>query len=160
MAAAQLTVTSSADSGAGTLRDAIDTANAGGDNAVIDFQLLVGDDVIRPASALPTVTVAITFMGTGAPDGYSNHITLSGENAGDSNGLTIKSSAVTVDGLTIVNFQRSGIDVSGAQMGVQITNCLIGTDGTQCLANNHHGILFDSGVSESNIIGNVISGNG
>jgi hypothetical protein len=69
-----LTVTTLSDSGAGSLRDAITTANGRG-SADIVFQLdLTG--TITLASALPNITGDLNIEGPGA-----NLITVSGANA-------------------------------------------------------------------------------
>src|SRR5437879_3997134 len=52
-------VTSTADSGAGTLRQALLNANSNPGTDTIVFQIGNGSQAIRPASALPTITGAV-----------------------------------------------------------------------------------------------------
>src|SRR5437764_395230 len=92
-------VNSTANSGAGTLRDGINQVNAGSYN-VIDFNISTGDSgynsstgswTITPTSALPTITNSVTIDATSQP-GWSRTpvIQLSGASAGSSaNGLTV-----------------------------------------------------------------------
>jgi len=121
-------VNSTADSGAGTLRDAINQVNSGTDNSnVIDFNISTGDSgyhsstgswTITPTSALPTITNSVTIDATSQP-GWSRApvIELSGASAGSSvNGLTVGTGGggSTIKGLDIASFQGSGIELDAA----------------------------------------------
>src|SRR5271170_1848132 len=58
-------VTTTADSGAGSLRDAITDANTSAAASIITFDLPgTGVQTIEPLSALPTITVQIDIRGT------------------------------------------------------------------------------------------------
>ncbi len=62
--AAAFTVTSTADSGAGSLRDAITQANGLSGTDTIQFDLPFGGSTISPASNLPDITDPVTIDGT------------------------------------------------------------------------------------------------
>jgi hypothetical protein len=85
-------VTNTADSGAGSLRQAILDANAIAGPQTITFAIAGGGhQVITPLSALPTITNTVTIDGTSQP-GYAGTplIELSGTNAGaGANGLSV-----------------------------------------------------------------------
>src|SRR5690242_1365349 len=75
-------VTTTADGGAGSLRDAIAQANANAGADVIDFQIAGGGvQVINLASALPSVTDAVTIDGTTQSSGGVPQIELNGQGA-------------------------------------------------------------------------------
>lgn len=156
----QFVVTSAADSGEGTLREAIELANANDEADLITFELPVDDYVIRPTSPLPNLASEMYITVSGAGKGISGEVVLSGESAGDTSGIVVSANNCYIEGLTIVNFERSGIEVSGPISGTQIYSCKIGSDGTECLGNFHHGILFEGGAFESTIFESLISGNG
>src|SRR4051794_13981404 len=69
-AAAPLVVTTTADSGPGSLREAIETANAAPGLDTITFAIPgSGVQTIQPLSALPTITDPVIVDGTSQP-GY------------------------------------------------------------------------------------------
>ena len=167
------TVTDTADSGPGSLRQAIldsNAATAGSDT--IDFAI-PGSDVqtIAPLSALPAITQPALIDGESQP-GYAGTplIELSGNQAGIGDGLLITGPGVTVRGLDISDFsQGDGIDLSGAgATGDWIYANVIGTDPTGTNAEpNLVGIQLNAGA-HGDIIGtdtnqdgqlNRISGN-
>src|SRR6185436_8327810 len=65
------TVTTTNDSGAGSLRQAILDANAASGPDSIYFNIGSGPQIIRPSSALPIITGAVLIDGTTQP-GYIN----------------------------------------------------------------------------------------
>jgi len=178
------TVTNTLDSGAGSLRAAITSANAtanvGGVPDIIAFALAgAGPFVIAVTSALPTITDPVDI------DGYSQAGAIKNANAIDkpfngvvrinldgigapagTNGLNIDAGNTTVQGLSIVRFPGSGIRIT-SNSGNVITGSLIGIDitGTIDRGNGNDGIQI-SGVRNNRIGGalpqhrNVISGNG
>ena len=77
------TVTSTADSGAGSLREAIDDADAHGGASTIAFAIGTGQQTIDVLSPLPAITAPVTIDGTTQP-GYSGTplIELDGAGAG------------------------------------------------------------------------------
>ena len=80
---ARYNVNSTADSGAGSLRDAIDYIDANGGGTTIAFNFGTGPQTIDLLSPLPAITAPLTIDGTTEP-GYSNTplIELDGAGAG------------------------------------------------------------------------------
>jgi hypothetical protein len=178
-------VTSTADSGPGSLRQAIDAANAApypdsGTNA-IDFAIPgSGVRVIRPLSPLPAITQPVMIDGYTQPgssvntrqDGATNAvpaIEIDGSLAGDdASGLVFASGTggSFVSGLVIDRFDGAGIFVDHG--AVDTWGCFIGTDATGKVAQgNGTGVLVVDGMV---VVGedydpphaltvNVISGN-
>ncbi|HEX5443754.1 MAG TPA: Ig-like domain-containing protein, partial [Pirellulales bacterium] len=174
-----LAVTSTADSGSGSLRDAIDQANASADPVeLISFAIATSDPgynaaagvwTILPAAALPAVTAHAIIDGTTQP-GYVGKpaIQLSGAGAGSGvDGLDVNGGHGRITGLAINGFNGNAINVSGAGFDTLTANFL-GTDPTGTIAapNNQNGLLIQNGAANDTIGGttagaaNVISGNG
>ena len=135
-------VTTTADSGPGSLRQAILDANAthGPEPDTIAFAIPgPGVQTIAPLSALPAITRPVLIDGLSQP-GYAGTplIELSGRQAGGGDGLTITGSDVTVRGLDINGFLgRRHSHHRTAATGNTIAANVIGTDptGTQALPN-------------------------
>ncbi len=180
-------VTNTADSGAGSLREAIldanATANLSAGPDLIYFNIPgAGVQTISPASPLPSVTAAAGIDGYTQPGAFVNGLAF-GSNAtllielngaGAINiGLSIASSNSSVKGLVINRFTFAGLAVSSAN-NVAIKGNYVGTNaaGTAALPNACGGgcggggiLLGGPGVSNTLIGGpspadrNVISGN-
>jgi hypothetical protein len=145
-------VTNLDDSGAGSLRAAIDAVNTAGTADSIVFQNLVG--TIYTRSALPTLAVSgTTFTTTG-----TSAITLDGTAAGaGANGLTIGNGANTIGinglQLTIQNFQQNGILFAGGSTGSTLR-------GLNLRVNGQNGIQLAGGTyTGTAIMGSAISDN-
>ncbi len=169
-------VNTTAESGVGSLRQAILDSNAatGGMNT-IDFAIPgQGVQTIAPISPLPTITNAVLVDGFSQP-GYAGAplIELSGSQQGSGDGLTIAGSDVTVRGLDINSFsQGAGIHISGTEATNNwVYGIFAGTDPTGTLSDpNYSGVEIDGGASD-NLVGtkgdgvndaaerNVLSGN-
>lgn len=174
-------VTTTADSGAGSLRQAILDSNAASGADVIQFNIGTGVQTIAPLSQLPQVTDPLTIDGTTQP-GFSGSpiIELNGANAGSSAvGLYINRGGSVIRGLVINRFSGGEIVLNQPQspsgtIGNQnrIEGNYIGTDISGAIARpgaatagvDAPGILIAG--SSRNIIGgttpaqrNVISGN-
>ena len=111
-------VTDTADSGSGSLRQAILDSNAAtAATNTIDFAIPGnGVQTISPLSALPPITQAVLVDGWSQP-GYAGTplIQIDGSQAGNSDGLTITGSNATVRGLDIGGFaQGAAIHTTGA----------------------------------------------
>ena len=157
------TVLNNNDTGAGSLRDAIDQANLNPGPDMIDF--LAGIGTINVGSVtgmpLPDITGPVTI------DGGSPRVELNGTAAGGSaSGLFIIGSSVIVRNLVINRFAGDGIAIVMPSSNCTIQGNFIGTNqtGTSASPNGGRGILLDAG---NNLIGgttlaerNVISGNG
>jgi hypothetical protein len=160
------TVTSTSDSGTGTLRQAILDANSNA-GSTIDFNIAgSGVQTIMPASALPTITAAVVIDGTSQP-GYTSTPLIEINVANISlfaDGLDISAGSTTVKGLAINGFTGSGISLS-TNGNDTISGDFLGTDptGTSTKANAVAGLLISCA---NNTIGgttaaarNLISGN-
>ena len=157
-------VTTTNDSGTGSLREAISFANTNPGPNTINFQFAgTPPFTIKLASALPPITNALTIDGA-TQSGYTNAplVELNGAGAGATTaGLQLNSgsSASALIGLAITRFGAEGIRLISASNTIQ--GCFIGTDTTGTNAfvgNTNYGIsIFSAG----NTIGpgNVISGN-
>jgi hypothetical protein len=166
-AASTFTVINTADTGVGSLRQAILNSNASAGPDQIVFNIPgPGPHTISPASPLPTITDPITISGS-SQQGFSGSpiIELNGASAGSgADGLRITAGSSAVSGLVINRFSSDGIEMS-SNGGNRIEGNFIGTNsaGTADLGNAFHGILIQS--SNNNIGGtapsarNVVSGN-
>ncbi len=176
-------VTTTADTGIGSLREAIlEAENRPGSNRIV-FQIPMTDNgydanrgvwTIQPATALPWIldddlyldgSSQSMFIGTDTnPEGPE--IEIDGSLTNEVDGIGIRGSGVTIAGLAISHFNGAGIwvwDVSGGL----VTGCYLGIDarGTEP-ASNFNGISlyrnvrnFMIGAPDSTYTGNIISGN-
>ena len=148
-AALNYLVTSSADSGTGTVRDVINRINAAGGKNNSTIQVLTSTSVAL-VSALPVMRVQMNVNGNG-------FLTLDGSGADSTaSGFTITSTLgrSTISGVTLKNFGGAGIDFVGAQnisvTGVSVTDSRFGFRAS--------GVVTGSGVFSSTFINNVIGG--
>jgi MBG domain (YGX type)/Right handed beta helix region/PKD domain/Matrixin len=168
----QFKVTTTANSGNGSLRQAITNANATTGTDTVVFKIGTGGlQTISPTSALPTITDTIVIDGMSTP-GFVNNplIQISGSSAGNVNGLTLGSGSngSTIKDLIIRNFSSAaGIDLSGTTNSTIQGNWIGLNSAGTAAAGNFNGIVLGGG----NLIGtngdgvndtaerNVISGN-
>jgi hypothetical protein len=154
------------DSGTGSLRAAITSADNSPTPGIIDFAIPgSGVHTINIKSPLPAIVKPMTINGfsEGASPGYPL-IQLNGSSAGAStDGLVVASGNSLIEGLTISNYGGDGIVLELG--GSIVMGCFIGTNttGTAAAPNKDNGILI---YGSSNKIGgplasqrNVISGN-
>ncbi len=178
--AATFTVISTADSGVGTLRWAINQANAnvGADTIAFNIAGCGGVCVIELASALPLLTDDSTTI-----DGYTQPgaspatpsapavilIEINGINITANNGLNILSANNVVRGLAINRFGLVGIAIGYAEaQGNVIAGNYLGLDagGNQERGNGYNGVFIGYGAQNNTIGGdepaerNVIADNG
>ena len=165
-------VTNTNDSGPGSLRQALTSANLdAGPPDTIRFNIPgPGPHTIRPTMLpdLPQITQPVVIDGTTQP-GYTNSplIEISGENADFVNGFVVTSGNTVIRGLAINRFPRAGIFVPPGTGGGNVFEAnFIGTNisGTAALANVQGGIVLQTA---NNRVGgttpqarNIISGNG
>ena len=165
--AATIVVTTAADSGAGSLRQAILDSNASvGVSDYISFNIPGGGlHTIALATALPEITDPVFIDGSSQP-GYTFPIPLVELNgtaiAAPNAVLTISAGSTEVRGLAINRGPDAGIRLK-TNGGNTIGACAIGTDptGTIALGNAGHGVIIEN--IPGNFIHNsmnVISGNG
>ncbi len=153
--AATFTVTSTADSGAGTLRQAMLDAESATGHDEISFNLPgTSPFTITPLTALPSIQEGLTLDGTTQP-GYAGSplIELRGSSAGANViGLYVLAEGCVIRGLCINSFTRNGIRIEYLG-GSVIQGCYVGTDihGTNALGNGQSGILVQTA-------GNLIGG--
>jgi murein DD-endopeptidase MepM/ murein hydrolase activator NlpD len=139
-----ITVTSNDDSGEGSLRQALLSANVS-DTITFDSATFPPDNptAIVLISPLPKIiTDGLTVDGSGAG------VILDGNSAGDADGLVVDADGVTICHLQIMNFKKDGIDVDPASQNTAIESNIIG-------GNGQHGIR----VQGSNITGTRILSN-
>ena len=137
-------VTSSADSGPGSLREALTLAqSASPDNARILFNLAPTDGrhdtqretwTIRLSTPLPLVKNMGTFTIDGFTQPYqTDHgmgypIVVDGHSTANGSGLDFSDILLlTIRGIQVLNFKEAAISVSSVNSGV-IYNCILGTD--------------------------------
>jgi hypothetical protein len=161
------TVTSTADAGVGSLRQAILDANTQPGLDAILFDIAgPGPHTISPLSPLPALTQPTVIDGS-TQTGYSGTplIEIEGSSAGGAAiGLALQGGASTVRALAINRF-GTGIDMTGAG-GNAVLGSRIGTDPAGVVAlPNGTGVRADFSSPSSNIggplvnEGNLISGN-
>lgn len=164
-----LIVVNTHDSGPGSLRQVILTANAiPGPNTVLFAIPGSGPFVISPSSPLPVLTGVTNVNATSQP-GYAGRplVALDGAHAGpDTNGLTLLAARSVVQGLAIGGFGGSGILIQGGGHDL-IQGDYLGTDvtGSVPVANAGDGLTIVN--SPGNTVGGItlatrdlISGNG
>ena len=175
---ATFVVNKTADSGAGSLRQAITNANATATLDTINFNIPgTGVQTITPATPLPVISSPVTINGYSQPGSSPNtlavgnnavlRIQLNGASAGVGvHGLQITAGSSTVRGLVINRFSGSAIVFGeGTNGGNVVQGNFIGTDPTGTIGRgNGRGVFLFS--SPNNRIGgttpaarNLISGN-
>ena len=162
---ATFTVTRTANSGPGSLRDAIAQANSSGPPDTILFAAAMDGKAIRPSTPLPPLTDDGTTIDGDIDDNNRPDIILDGAMAGGT-GIEVRSSENVVRGLNIRRFEN-GIWIHGTGAANNVVACNhVGTDlrGTYALGNTVG--VYVSGLARDTVIGgttrpdrNVISGN-
>ena len=134
-------VTTTADSGAGSLRQAILDVNAAvaAESRRIEFKIPgAGVHTIAPLTELPVITRSVTLDGLSQPGSAANTSTnefrptllvrLDGKNLPvESDGLRVESRACAVRGLVVLRCPDDGVEFRGGD-GHQISQCLFGRD--------------------------------
>jgi Calx-beta domain len=166
LAASTFTVTSTNDSGPGSLRQAILDANSNAGADVINFSIAAGIQRITVTSLLPAITDSVTIDGTTQP-GFAGspiiELTPDSQLVGD--GLVITVGNSVLRGLVLNKFRGNAIRVENGGGNV-IEGNYIGTDvsGNTIAGNSSNGI-FILGSTGNRVGGittaarNVISGN-
>ena len=140
----QWTLTSSADSGTGSLRDTLQMVNSLKAPSQITY---TAPATINLASPLPAVTVPLAVIG-------KSQLTLNGSAAGaGANGLSFSNTAAnsSITGVTFQNFSGAGLNLTGAAgttvSAINVSNSAIGLRAT--------GALAATVITASTFIGNV-----
>ena len=132
-------VLSTADSGAGSLRQVIANANATGVEGVAVFTSTPA--VFTPASPLPTLTTKFTLDGTG-----SSIVLDGGSKTAVGLSLAAGSAGSTIRGLTVRNFTGTGI-VLDTTTGTTVSGCVIQANG--------NGLSATGDLSAATVVGNT-----
>jgi hypothetical protein len=154
-------VTNTKNDGVGSLRRAIQYANAN-PGTTIRFEIPAADPGvaggvarIKPTSELPKITAITTildgasqtaFAGNSNPNGPE--VELDGSNAGFAVGIRIQAARCTVNGLAIIRFQQTGILIQGPEASAnKIQGCYLGlTAAGAAAAPNFHGVFVYDGA--------------
>jgi titin len=168
-----LMVTNTADSGPGSLRQALldaDNTHLHLGQNTIDFAISSSGAVtISPVSPLPALTnpAGIILDGTSEP-GYAGKplIVLSGKVVGGGNGLVVAGGQSTVKGLVINHYSNRAAGLVLASSNNTVQGNFVGTDAAgKAAIPNYYGIYVPAGATNNTIGGttagarNVISGN-
>jgi hypothetical protein len=164
-----LVVTTTADSGPGSLRQALLRANNNPGPHTITFAIGSGVQTIALVNPLPAITRPVVIDGTTQP-GFSGRplIVLNGASAGSTaNGLDVRATGCTIQGLVINGFGGDGVRIEAGAASNVVEGNYIGTDSTGTVAapNGNDGVDIFGGASGNTIggtatgAGNVLSGN-
>ena len=177
------TVTTTADTGGGSLRTAMDAANNGSNGSTIRFNISgPGPHTIRPATDLPRLVRAMTIDGYTQPGATPNTLAAGASNAvlrvevfgqGTARiGFLAAVENITIRGLAIGSFPGGAISVQNgffAVTGARIEGNFIGTDASGAVARPNGSLSSFAvllGTGGSHTVGgtdpaarNVISGN-
>ncbi len=150
------TVSTTADSGAGSLRQAILDANANPGADTIAFGIVgSGVHTIAPTSALPAITETVTIDGYTQSGSSANtnptsmglntvlQIEISGTNAGSTACLSVQADNVTIKGLAINRCAGPDIETPPpSHQNLVVEGCFLGSsaDGTQALTPYQNGV--------------------
>jgi S-layer homology domain len=162
------TVTSTADSGVGTLRQAILDANTNPGADTIAFNIVgSGVHTIAVASALPTITGPTTVDGYTQPGSSANtnptsmglntvlQIEIDCSAVGATNCLKVAADDVTIKGLVMNRAPQYEIDVLDTHQNFVLEGCFLGTDpsGTQIPAPFHGSLRFNQNHTNGRVGG-------
>jgi titin len=149
-------VTTTADTGAGSLRQAILDSNATPGPNAIDFKIGTGAQTISPILPLPTISTRVTIDGTTQPGYNGTPVVLLNGGAVSGNGLVLGSRATTssngstIRALYVFGFGGNGIQIATSFNLVQDT--IIADDAGD-------GVLITNGAGSNTITGNDVSNN-
>lgn len=174
-------VTNTLDSGTGSLREAIQFANANAETRILfniptsdpNYHATEGIWVIQPRTALPDLMRGTVIDGSSQPgdtNPFGPEIVLNGSLIiAYESGFLVEAADSVIHHFVIQSFPADGVTLSGNHVtGCHISGCYIGTDhlGTTSIPNGGAGVQILNGAQENTIGGegasdmNVISGNG
>jgi len=149
-------VTTSADSGTGSLREALDAVRSGDtvlfDSSVFDLANSDAATIINLSSPLPEL-----LSGGVTIDAQDRRVTVNGSGAGSAFGLSIPSNNNVVRGLTLLGFSKSGVLLKGGATGNLLggnRNTGLGPNGQglRISDNGAFGIEFDGAGTTANSV--------
>jgi parallel beta-helix repeat protein len=141
-----LTVMNTADSGAGSLRQAILDSNSAGSAQganIIQFELTTSASTINLLTELPAISASVIMDASsigGFVSVYGNALSATSSSA---NGLTVKASGCTLKFLAFYDFPGAGVELDSND----------NTINTVDVQNSAIGISLPSGASANNILG-------
>ena len=150
-------VTNTNDSGFGSLRAAMDYANANPGPDTIRFDIAgAGPHVIQPATGLPTLTDAGTTVDGTTQPGYTDAplIVLDGTAAPGAAGLIIEGSDTVIKALGISRFSGRGIYVTPTGSGTIEANEI-----TENSTNSHGAGICITSTNTTSVVDNVVRSN-
>jgi hypothetical protein len=157
-----IAVTNINDSGTGSLREAINSANANLGDTIIFSISGTPPYTITPLSPLPEITAPVILDGTTQPGFVDTPvIEIDGSNAGlGTDGLVISASNSGVRGVNIHSFDGDGITLSNSIGNNVIELSFIGTDpsGNYDMGNGQNGVNIISSPG-NRVLNSMISGN-
>ena len=144
------TVTITLDSGAGSLRWAIDQANSHAGADSIAFRPALNGSTIRPLTALPGLWTSETSIDGDLDNNGDPDICLNGVKLSTGSGVYVKGHSCTIQGLAIINFPDEGILADGVG-GMRIQSCHLGVslDGTTRVPNGGTDVTIYNGTSHT-----------
>ena len=151
--AATFTVINTNPSGAGSLAQAITSANVASDLDNVEFDI-PGSGVPTIVASLPAITQPVMIDGTTQAAGFVEL------RNGGGTALSIAGSGSTITGM-VLNSSSTGVGLGAAAGGNTVTGCRIGTDPTGTSAFSNQVGVFIQGPSGGNntIANNLVSGN-
>ena len=155
-----LSVTTTADSGPGSLRQAIIDANVDPNHDVITFNIAgAGPHVINLASGLPGLLTPLTIDGYSDPEASPNTLAVGNDaviewqidgGGSTANGLAVLSEDVVIRGLSLTGFSpAAAINVNQSTSGTVIEGNFIGLDANGSTIGFNQTGIFISGFNGS-----------
>ncbi|MGB7328717.1 MAG: right-handed parallel beta-helix repeat-containing protein [Rubripirellula sp.] len=160
-----IVVTTTADSGPGSLREAIMTANASAGDDAIHFDIPgPAPYVIEILTALPAITDFVEIDGTTEPDfAVDPVVVLDGffVSGANTDGLRVTNGGVNITSLTIEDFTGDGIELVDVSNST-IANSQIGYNGRDGvrLTNAPNNLIFENSIYENTGTGIQLAGTG
>ena len=159
--AATFTVTSALDSGPGTLRDAIDNANANEGPDEIDFAIGTGPQSIVLDAALPEITDPVTIDGTSQPGFAGRPLINVGGDGTQLRMVRITAGQSVLRAISVTSFAsndegRNGAVVFAGGGSNRVEGCVFGTNEAGDELPCGTGVAFEG--SSSNTVGGAFDG--